>query len=112
LLPHTGRAALTGLRWRGYAIERRGRAVGARAYAIAAGLQCGGSVMGRPAQFPQIAALPSKSTAAAASILKPLGVQAELTALERLDLARSGCNGAIAGAGAPRQAFQKHCCFA
>jgi hypothetical protein len=41
--------------------------------------------MGRPAQFPQIAALRSKSTAAAASILKPLGVQAELTALERLD---------------------------
>jgi Protein of unknown function (DUF3489) len=35
-VPHTARAALTGLRWRGYAIERRGRAVGARAYAIAA----------------------------------------------------------------------------
>jgi hypothetical protein len=35
-LPHTARAALTGLRWRGYAIERRGRAVGARAYVIAA----------------------------------------------------------------------------
>jgi hypothetical protein len=34
-LPHTARAALTGLRRRGYAIERRGRAVGARAYAIA-----------------------------------------------------------------------------
>jgi hypothetical protein len=41
--------------------------------------------MGRPAQFAQIAALPSKSTVGAASILKPLGVQAELTELERLD---------------------------
>jgi Protein of unknown function (DUF3489) len=33
-LPHTSRAALTGLRKRGYGIERRPRAEGARAYAI------------------------------------------------------------------------------
>ncbi len=39
--------------------------------------------MGRPAQLPQIAPPPSKS--AAAGTLKPLGVQAEVTALERLD---------------------------
>jgi Protein of unknown function (DUF3489) len=40
-LPHTSRAALTGLRKRGYGIERRAREEGGRAYAIAAARQMG-----------------------------------------------------------------------